>query len=52
MRTVHRILSKALGDAVRDGLLPRNPAANVPLPKRVTPELQVWDRAQVMTFLP
>ena len=52
VRTVHRILSKALGDAVRDGLLPRNPAANVPLPKRVTPELQVWDRAQVMTFLP
>ena len=52
VRTAHRILSKALGDAVRDGILVRNPAANVPLPKAVKPELQVWNRAQVATFLP
>ncbi len=52
VRTVHRILSKALGDAVRDGVLARNPTANVPLPKAVKPELQVWNRAQVATFLP
>jgi integrase len=52
VRTVHRILSKALGDAVRDGVLPRNPATNVPLPKAVKPELQVWNRAQVAAFLP
>ena len=51
VRTVHRILSKALSDGVRDGVLPRNPAAHVPLPKAVQPELQVWNRAQVSTFL-
>ena len=51
VRTVHRILSKALTDAVRDGVLPRNPAANVPLPRAVKPELQVWDRGQVAAFL-
>ena len=37
VRTVHRILSKALGDAVRDGVLVRNPAANVPCPRRSSP---------------
>ena len=51
VRTTHRILSKALADAVRDGVLSRNPAANVPLPKAVQPELQVWNRVQVATFL-
>ena len=51
VRTAHRILSKALNDAVRDGVLPRNPAATVPLPRSVKPDLQVWDRAQVAAFL-
>lgn len=51
VRTAHRILSKALNDAVRDGILHRNPAAHVPLPKAVKPELQVWDRSQVAAFL-
>lgn len=52
VRTVHRILSKALADAVRDGLLGRNPATNVPLPKAVRPDLPIWSRAQVAAFLP
>lgn len=52
VRTVHRILSKAFSDAVRDGVLTRNPAVNVPLPKHVRPELQVWNRSQVTAFLP
>ena len=51
VRTTHRILSKALADAVRDGVLARNPAVNVPLPKAIQPELQVWNRVQVATFL-
>ena len=42
VRTVHRILINALGDAV----LARNPAANVPLPRAVKPALQVRNRAQ------
>ena len=46
VRTVHRILTKALGNAVRDGVLARNPAANVPLPRAVKPALQVRNRAQ------
>ena len=52
VRTCHRILSKALGDAVRDGLMVRNPAATVPLPKPVKPQLAVWNRAEVAQFLP
>ena len=36
VRTVHQILSQALGDAVRGGLLLRKPAANVPLPMKVS----------------
>lgn len=52
VRTVHRVLSKALADAVRDSLLARNPAANVPLPRQVKAELQVWSKAQIAQFLP
>ena len=51
MRTAHRILSKALNDAVRDGVLPRHPPASVPLPRQVKPDLQVWDRSQVAACL-
>lgn len=52
VRTVHRIVNKALGDAVRDGLLPRNPGARLPLPRVVKPELQVWGREEIGRFLP
>jgi integrase len=52
VRTVHRVLSKALSDAVRDGVLARNPATVVPLPKASRPEMQVWNRAQLQQFLP
>lgn len=51
VRTVHRVLAKALNDAVRDSVLVRNPALNVPLPKAVRPDLQVWHREQVAAFL-
>ncbi len=51
VRTVHRVLAKALSDAVRDGVIGRNPATNVPLPKAVRADLQVWHREQVAAFL-
>lgn len=51
VRTVHRVLHKALEDAVRDGALGRNPLARVQPPKAVKRELQVWDRDQVRKFL-
>ena len=49
---VHRVLSKPLIDAVRDGVLARDPAASVPLPRVVKPELLVWNREQLVAFLP
>jgi len=47
----HRILSHALSDAVRWGLLPRNPAALVDPPRLVTPEMQVWSSSEARQFL-
>lgn len=55
VRYVHRILRKALGDAVRKGTLTRNPAALADPPKRSTKkregEMRVWTSAHLQTFL-
>jgi integrase len=56
VRYVHRILRKALGDAVRKGTLIRNPASLADPPKRSTanvrqPEMHVWSASQLQTFL-
>jgi integrase len=56
VRYVHRILRKALGDAVRKGTLNRNPASLADPPKRSTSakregEMRVWTSAQLQTFL-
>jgi integrase len=51
VRTVHRIVSKALGDAVREQLLPSNPATHAKLPRRQRPELQTWNAEQAAAFL-
>jgi integrase len=56
VRYVHRILRKALGDAVRKGTLIRNPAALADPPKRGSSntrghEMRVWTAAQLQTFL-
>jgi integrase len=56
VRYVHRILRKALGDAVRKGTLTRNPASSADPPKRSTTkkregEMRVWTAAQLQTFL-
>lgn len=52
VRTVHRVVSKALNDAVRDEVLVRNVASNVPLPRKTRPDLTVWSRQEVAKVLP
>jgi integrase len=51
VRYCHAILSHALGDAVRWGLLPRNPVAPVDAPRRQQPEMRVWAAPEVQRFL-
>ncbi len=56
VRYVHRILRKALNDAVRKGTLTRNPAALADPPKRSARtnrgrEMKVWSQVQLQTFL-
>ncbi len=56
VRYIHRILRKALGDAVRKGTLVRNPASLADPPKRSTigtrdREMKVWTAAQLQVFL-
>jgi integrase len=50
------VLKAALTDAVDEGLIPRNPAARVPLPKQVAKparvkEVDAWSENQVERFL-
>ncbi len=47
----HRTLHAALGYAVAQGLLARNPADGVRKPKRARTEMQVWDRTSLAQFL-
>ncbi len=47
----HRMLSKALGDAVRQDLIVRNPAGAAQAPKRARPRPEVWTEAQTLLFL-
>jgi integrase len=47
----HRLLHKVLSDAVRAGLLHRNPADRVIKPRRRQREMRVWTSEQVRTFL-
>lgn len=51
VRTVHRVLSKALGDAVRDELLAHNPVSRAVPPKRRRYEARVWTAEQAVAFL-
>ena len=45
------LLHTALRDAVKDRLLPFNPASGVSKPKPAHAEMKVWDRSQVKRFL-
>ena len=51
VRRVHATLMSALGSAVRRGLLERNPAAFVELPRAPYPRMRVWTAAQLAEFL-
>lgn len=51
VRTVHRVLSKALGDAVRDELLENNPIVRAVPPRRRRYEARVWTAEEAVRFL-
>ncbi|MBV9100379.1 MAG: site-specific integrase, partial [Candidatus Dormibacteraeota bacterium] len=51
VRHVHEILSKALGQAARWGLITRNPAGLVQPPRRAYYEMQTLDREQTRALL-
>lgn len=56
VRYVHRILRKALNDALRKGTIPRNPAAVADPPRGASPgrsehDMPVWTAAQLQSFL-
>jgi integrase len=47
----HRVLHKALGDAVRLRLLAHNPAQDVDAPNGKAPEREIWTPDQVKAFI-
>ncbi len=51
VRHVHGVLHRALGQAVRWGMVVRNVADAVDPPRRSTPEAKTWDAGQVRAFL-
>lgn len=50
-RLTHTILNRALTDAVRWGLLPRNPVAGAHLPKTAPPMRSHWTAEEARAFL-
>jgi integrase len=51
VRLAHRVLSKALEDAVEARLLAANPARRAKVPKRRRVEMQTWTAEQATAFL-
>jgi len=51
VKNIAGTLHKALSDAVRLGVLTRNPADGVDLPKWERPELRVWSVDELAQFL-
>src|SRR5690349_12774329 len=51
MRGVHRVLKMILETAVRDGLIPRNPALRVDPPGAVAPARPTWTLEQARSFM-
>lgn len=51
VRNVAQTLHKALADGVRHGLVTRNAAEHVALPRYERPDLRVWSREEVVEFL-
>jgi integrase len=50
-RKVHRLMHRALRDAVKWGRVTRNAAASADPPRAVRPEVHAWSPADVGTFL-
>src|SRR5438128_1897735 len=50
-RKVHRLLHRALRDAVRWNRVARNPAADADPPRAPRPQLRAWDAAELGAFL-
>jgi integrase len=51
VQIAHRVLHKALGDALRRGLLARNVADAATSPKPRRPEMKVWTPEEAASFL-
>lgn len=51
VRYIHTTLNKALSQAVADGLIPRNAAANVKAPQPRKAEIRPLDKEQIRTML-
>lgn len=51
MRRIHATLMSAMNAAVRRGLIERNPAATVELPKQIRPVMQAWTATEFAQFL-
>ena len=50
LQHLHRTLRAALNAAVRDGIIPTNPAAGVELPARERPHAEVWTPPRVAAW--
>ena len=48
---VHRVVSKAMADALRWNLITRNPATHAEVPKAQRREMNIWSADQVKAFL-
>lgn len=51
VQLMHQVLNKALGDAVRAGLLEGNPARSVEAPRKAMFEMRTWTAEEVGRFL-
>lgn len=51
VKNTHAVLHKALGDAVQPGILSRNPADHVELPRVDSPETKTWTAEELSKFL-
>lgn len=51
VKNTHAVVHKALKDAVRQGILARNPAEHVELPRPEPPEANTWTAQELSRFL-
>jgi integrase len=51
VRNIAGTFHKALGDAVRLGIIATNPTTNLDLPKWDRPEMKIWDETDIGNFL-